>query len=96
MAVSLALFLLVRGQPGTVSYHLANYKMLRRQLTISRNPSQLKDYLRGETMRWYLRGKPTVVEDAEALREAKTALLQLGYFHQRDVYLTNRVMQGTW
>ena len=78
----------------TVGYHVARFNQLLLQSGqgVSREPSRFRDYFRLDTLRWYLRGKPTWISEWE---QEQNALLALGYFERREIVLTNRQLGAT-
>ena len=76
-----------------IAYHLARMNALKTENakldrgTWRRNPSAIRDYIHFDTLLWCLRGKPSWADDW--LKEQQ-ALVNLGYFDQREMVLTNR------
>ena len=81
-------------QFGTVPYHLARLKELKKEMgrvgksRNPRNPSRFRDYFHLDTLLWHLRGKKSLVADWE---QEQTALLELGYFERREITITKSV-----
>ena len=76
-----------------IAYHLARMNALKTESakldrgTWRRDPSAIRDYFHFDTLLWSLRGKPSWADDW--LKEQQ-ALVNLGYFDQREIVLTNR------
>jgi hypothetical protein len=89
LASGLVVYFCSLRDDGTVRYHVARFNqlLLESGRGASRNPSRFRDYLRLDTLRWFLRGKPTWASDWE---HEQNALLELGYFERREIVLTNR------
>lgn len=55
-------------------------------------PRNWKDYFRPVTWRWYLHGKPPIDQTIKQLESHRDALIQLGYFQQREFVLKRRYL----
>ncbi len=89
LSIGLVVYFRSTRNDGPVHYHVARFNqlLLESGRGVSRGPSRLRDYFRLDTLRWYLRGKPTWISDWE---QEQNTLLELGYFGRREIVLTNR------
>jgi|SRR5690242_8711176 len=66
---------------NTVQYHLSCLASLNRGPFV--RPKSLSGWLRPDTLRWYLSGRPTVQEWGDELEGHQQALIALGYYKRR-------------
>jgi hypothetical protein len=58
-------------------------------------PRTWKDYFRPRTWGWYLHGKKSIDRTIKEIDEHQKALVQLGYFEQREFILKQRHLDST-
>jgi hypothetical protein len=80
------------GRSRSVAYHLARFTALKTEAMKGNasgrgSPSALRGSLRFDTLRWYLKGRPSWTDE---WLEEQQSLVNLGYFERRELVLTNR------
>jgi hypothetical protein len=94
LVLAIGLVVYVRSRRGERAVHIDRFNelLLESGRGSSREPTRFREYFRLDTLRWYLRGKPTWISDWE---QEQNALLKAGYFERREIVLTNRQLGAT-
>lgn len=81
------------ARPGSVAFHEAHFQRLRgiKNHVFEGKPEKTSDWMNPKTWRWWLLGSHDLNASIQSLDEHTEALLRLGHFQKRDVYLKNDV-----
>lgn len=88
MVVTLAIFWSVPPRRSSVAHHLNRLESLRHGPFLA--PRTLRDWFRWDTIQWLWQGQPTYNNWMDALESEQQALIKLGYYERRWIWVPTR------